>query len=220
MSSNPRISRRRIGFSLEATPIIEIGIKKAILSTQESTLRRTLYDSSISPFSPLPITPKMASIGGASGVGGDSSSQTLASSVIGILYSHRVPIQYATNPTKFIKKYRLFQFEEDDTTTPWRVSSPLNIAPSTRSLQKFKEHLLRFSGNNTITTNEHIVAFSNAFHNIGTNNNNTCMRIFVNSLEGKETTYFFDLPPNILSSWEELVYWFKSTYGQSKSTTK
>jgi hypothetical protein len=43
------------------------------------------------------------------------------------------------------------------------------------------------------------------------------MRLFFNSLEGKVTTYFFDLPPKILSTWEELVYWFKSNYGQSKS---
>jgi hypothetical protein len=46
------------------------------------------------------------------------------------------------------------------------------------------------------------------------------MRLFVNSLEGKATYDFFDLPPKILSTWEELVYWFKSTYGKSKSPTK
>jgi hypothetical protein len=60
------------------------------------------------------------------------------------------------------------------------------------------------------------VAFSNACHNIGANDNDTCMRLFVNSLEGKVAADFFDLPPKILSTWEELVYWFKSTYGQSK----
>jgi hypothetical protein len=60
------------------------------------------------------------------------------------------------------------------------------------------------------------MAFSNACHNIGANDNDTCMRLFVNSLEGKAAIDFFDLPPNILSTWEELVYWFKSTYGKSK----
>jgi hypothetical protein len=220
MSSNPCISRRRRGLSPEATPIIEIGRRKAIFSTQESTLRRTLSDSSSSPFSPLPITFKMTSAGGASGVGGASSSQPSASSVIGSLYSHQVPIQSATNPAKVIKKYGLFQFEEDATTTPWHVSSPLNLAPATRLLPKFKEHLPKFSGNNIVSTNEHLVAFSNACHNIGANDNDTCMRLFVNSLEGKATTDFFDLPPKILSTWEELVYWFKSTYGQSKSPTE
>jgi hypothetical protein len=68
--------------------------------------------------------------------------------------------------------------------------------------------------------NEHLVAFSNACHNIGANDNDTCMRLFVNSLEGKVVADFFDLPPKIISTWEELVYWFKSTYGQSKSPTE
>jgi hypothetical protein len=43
------------------------------------------------------------------------------------------------------------------------------------------------------------------------------MRLFVNSLEGKVVANFFDLPPKIISTWEDLVYLFKFTYGQSKS---
>jgi hypothetical protein len=220
MSSNPRISRRRRGLSPEATPIFEIGRRKIVLSTQESALRRTLSDSASSPSSPIPITFNMTSAGSGSGTGGASSSQPSASSVIGSIYSHQVPIQSTTNPAKVIKKYGLFQFEEDATTTPWHVSSPLNLAPATHPLPKFKDHLPRFSGNNIVTTNEHLVAFSNACHNIGANDNDTCMCLFVNSLEGKVATDFFDLPPKILSTWEELVYWFKSTYGQSKSPTE
>jgi hypothetical protein len=46
------------------------------------------------------------------------------------------------------------------------------------------------------------------------------MHLFFNSLEGKVAADFSDLPPKILSTWEELVYWFKSTYGQSKSPTE
>jgi hypothetical protein len=92
----------------------------------------------------------------------------------------------------------------------------LNLAPATRPLPKFKEHLHRFSGNNIVTTNKDLVEFTNAYHNIGANDNDSCMRLFVNSLEGKAMIDFFDLPPKILSTWEELVYWFNSTYGQSK----
>jgi hypothetical protein len=207
ISSNPCISRRRRrGLSPESIPIIEIGRRKSILFTKGSTLRRTLSESSSSPFSPLPITPKMASAGGATGVGGASSSQPSASSVIGSLYSHQVPIQSVTNPTKVINKYGLFQFEEDATTTPWHVSSPLNLASSTRPFPKFKDHIPRFSVNNIVSTNEHLVAFSNACHNIRANDNDTCMRLFVNSLRGKATVDLFDLPLNILSTWEELVY--------------
>jgi hypothetical protein len=140
--------------------------------------------------------------------------------VIGSLYSHHVPVQSTTKPTKVIKKYGIFQFEEDTTTTPWHVSSPLNLEPATRSLPKFKENIPRFSGNKIVTTNEHLVDFYNSCHNIGVNDNNTCMLLFVNFLEGKAADDFFDLPPKILSTWEDLVYWFKSTYGQSKIPTE
>jgi hypothetical protein len=90
---------------------------------------------------------------------------------------------------------------------------PLNLAPTTHPLPKFKDHFPRFSGNNIVTTNEHLVSFSNACHNIGANDNDNCMRLFFNSLEGKVATDFFDLHPKILSTREELVYCFKSTYG-------
>jgi hypothetical protein len=203
--------------SPEATPIFEIRRRKIVLLTQESALRRTLYDSTSSPSSPIPITFNMISAGSGSRTGGASSSQPSASSIIGSIYSDQVSVQSTTNPTKVIKKYGLFQFEEDATTTPWHVSSPLNLAPATHPLPKFKEYLPKFWGNNTVTTNEHLVAFSNACHNIGANNKDTCMRLFANSLEGKVVAYFFDFPPKILSTWEELVYCFKSTYGQSKS---
>jgi hypothetical protein len=133
---------------------------------------------------------------------GSSSSQPFASFVIGSICSHQIPIQSTTNIAKVINKYGLFQFEEDATTTLWHVSSPLNLAPSTQPLTKFKDHLPRFSGNGIVTKNEHLVEFSNACHNIEANDNNTCMNLFFNSLEGKVARDFFDLPPKILSMWE------------------
>jgi hypothetical protein len=141
MSLDSRVSRRRRGLSPEINPIAEIGRRNVVLSTQQSALRRTLSDSSSSSFYPSPIIHKMASSGGSGGTGSASSSQYSSSSVIGSLYSHHIPVQSTTNPTKVIKKYGLFQFEEDATTTPWHVSSPLNLAPATRPLPKFKEHL-------------------------------------------------------------------------------
>jgi hypothetical protein len=105
-----------------------------------------------------------------------------------------------------IKKFGLFQFEEDATTTPWHVSSPLNITPAANPLPKFKDHLPKLSGNGTISTKEHLIAFSNACHNIGVNDNDTCMHLFVNSLEGKVVAYFFELPPKVFSTWDELTY--------------
>jgi hypothetical protein len=151
-----------------------------------------------------------------SGTSGSSSSQPSASSVSGVIYSHQIIVQSITNPTKVIKKYGIFLFEEDATTTSWHVSSPLNLTPVGHPPPKFKDHLPKFLGNGIVSTNEHLVSFSNVFHDIGVNDNDTCMCLFVNSLEGKANTIFFYLPPKIISTWEELVYWFKSTYGQPK----
>ena len=203
MSLDSCSSRRRRGLSPKINTIVQIGRRNVVLSSQQSDLRRTLSDSSSSSFSPLPIIHKMASSGGSGGTGGAYSSQYSASSMIGSLYSHQVPIQSTTNLANVIKKYELFRFEEDATTTPWHVSSPLNLAPATRPLPKFKDNLPRFSGNNMATTNEYLVEFYNACHNIGANENDTCMHVFVNSLEGKVAADFFDLPPKILSTWEK-----------------
>jgi hypothetical protein len=205
MSLDSRASRRRRGLSPEINPIAKIGRRNVVLSAQKSDLRKTLSDSSNSSLFSSSIIHKMAYSGGSGGTGSDPSSQSSSSSVIGSLYNHHIPVQSTTNPSKFIKKYGLFQFEEDATTTSWHVSSPLNLAPATHPLPNFKEHLPKFSGNNTVSTNEHLVAFYNACHNIGANDNDTCMRLFFNSLEGKAETDFFDLPP-ILSTSEELIY--------------
>jgi hypothetical protein len=166
MSSNPLIYIRRRGLSPESTPIIEIGRRKSILLTQECTLRRTLSYSVSSPFSPLAITSKRASAGGSSSARGASSSQPSDSLVIGSIYSHQFHVQSTTNPSKVIKKYDLFQFEEDATTTPWNVSCPLTLAPLTRPLLNFKVNIPKLLGNKYVSTNEHLVEFSNHCHNI------------------------------------------------------
>jgi hypothetical protein len=208
MSLDSRASIRRRGLSPKINPIVEIGRRNIVLYAQQSDLRRIFSDSSNSSFFYSPIIHRMTSSGGSGGTGSAPSSQYSPSSVISSLSNHHIPVQSTTNPTKVIKKYGLFQFEEDATTTPWHVSSPLNLALATRPLPKFKENLPKFSRNNTISTNEHLVAFFNACHNIGDNENDTCMCLFVNSLEGKAAADLLDLPPKILSTWEELNYWF------------
>jgi hypothetical protein len=94
--------------SPEVTPIFDIGRRNIVLQTQQSALRQALSDFSSSSSSPIPITFNMTSLGSGSGTGGSSSSQPFASSVIGSIYSHQIPIQSTTNPAKIIKKYGIF----------------------------------------------------------------------------------------------------------------
>jgi hypothetical protein len=85
------------------------------------------------------------------------------------MFSHYNHVQSTTNPAKVMQQYSLFQFEEDENTTLWHVSPPLDMAPATTPPLKFKYHLPEFFGNGTISVNEHLVSFSNACHNIGEN---------------------------------------------------
>jgi hypothetical protein len=136
-----------------------------------------------------------------------------SSQTLGSMYSGYNPTISTANPTKVIWKFGLFQFEEDLNTTPWHVPSPLNLNPTNAPFPKFKYYLPKFSRNGTCTVDEHLNAFSNACHNIGVNDNDTCMHLFVNSLDEKLVVDFFDLPPKYFSTWDELCYWFRSTYG-------
>jgi hypothetical protein len=101
-----------------------------------------------------------------------------------------------------------------------KFKNNLFLGLSHHPLPKFKYHFPMFLGNRFVTINEHLTSFSNASNNIGDNDNDTCMCLFVNSLQGKFTKTIFYLPPKILSTWEELVYWFKSTYGHPKRPVK
>jgi hypothetical protein len=73
----------------------------------------------------------------------------------------------------------------------------LNLNPTTNPLPKLKDDFPKFSRSGTIFVNEHLVAFSNACHNIGANDNDTYMRLFVKSLEGKDVVDFFELSPKV-----------------------
>jgi hypothetical protein len=174
MSSGSHFSQRMRGLSLEINLVSKIGRKNDVLETIQGKDRRSLSDSSNSSVSFIPITYNTTS-SSSFGTGQSSSSQSSSSSLMGSIFIPQIPIQSTTNPSKVIKKFDLFQFDEDFTTTPWHVSSPLNIAPATNPLPKFKDHLLKFSGNDTISTKEHLSEFSNACHNIGANDNDTCM---------------------------------------------
>jgi hypothetical protein len=66
---------------------------------------------------------------------------------------------------------------------------------------------------NTITTNEHLCAFSNVYSNIEARSNDTCMPQFVNSLEGRVAMEFFRLPNRYIANCAESTYWFKETFG-------
>jgi hypothetical protein len=88
-----------------------------------------------------------------------------------------------TNIGKVIRKYGIFKFEEDLNIYSWLVPTPLKLSYPINPLPyKFKQHLPLFIGDVTITTKEHLRAFSNACTIIRVNDNDNCMLLFKNSL--------------------------------------
>jgi hypothetical protein len=71
-----------------------------------------------------------------------------------------------------------------------------------------------FHGDGTVTTVEHLRAFSNTCTILGVNDNDSYMLLFMNSLQGNVASLFSNLPDECISTWSELSYWFTSTFGQ------
>jgi hypothetical protein len=105
------------------------------------------------------------------------------SQLIGILFGGCNHVVSATDPGKVVRKYGLFDFEEDINNSPWFVPIPLKFAHLVKPLpHKFKNHLPLFHGNGTVMVIEHVCVFSNSCAILGVNNNDTCMLLFMNSL--------------------------------------
>ncbi len=114
-----------------------------------------------------------------------SISSSMAAPLLGNDYAIYIPQPDPSDNHQVIKKYELFEFIEALNATPWHVPSPLNLAPAAAPLPKFKDYLPKFSTNEICTAEENLIAFSNACHNIGANTNDVCMRLFVNTLDGR-----------------------------------
>jgi hypothetical protein len=132
---------------------------------------------------------------------------------IGIMFSGCNLGVSATNPGKVIQKYVLFEFEEDLNNSPWFVPSPLKFPrPSNPIPHKFENHFPLFQGDKIVMRIEHLHAFSNTCTILRVNNNDSCMFLFMNSLQGN-ATLFSSLPNGCISTRFELSHWFTSTFG-------
>ena len=129
------------------------------------------------------------------------------SQLIGSLFGGFNPVVSGINPMKFVRKYGLFEFKEDLNNSPWFVPTPLSFAHPVNLLpHKFKDHLPLFRGDGTVTTIEHLRAFLNVCAILGVNNNDGCMLLFINSLQGDVSLLFSSLLDECISTWFELSY--------------
>ena len=89
------------------------------------------------------------------------------------MLSQFIPVAIPNNPKKVIKKLGIFHYEADADATPWHVTSPLNLTPTTIPFLKFEGHLLKLPGNRVTFVNENLSTFSNVCANIGAHDNDT-----------------------------------------------
>ena len=126
MQSNPRQSRRIRGQSPEFDPVTRHR-QRHISSTVPGAIRASRSDSyipsSIHSNPSSQTTPSPSSIP-------TMAANPNGSMLLGSMYSGYNPTVSVNDPTKVIKTYGLFRFEEDANTTPWHVPSPLNLAPA------------------------------------------------------------------------------------------
>jgi hypothetical protein len=74
------------------------------------------------------------------------------------------------------------------------------LSPGGPLPHKFKNHLPLFHGDGTVTVIEHLRVFSNACAILGVNNNDSCMLMFMNSLQGDVASLFANLPDGCIST--------------------
>jgi hypothetical protein len=136
------------------------------------------------------------------------------SQLIGSMYSGCNPMVSTTNHGKVIHKYGIFQFEEDLNNCPWFVPTSLKLAHPVNPLPyKFKQPLPLFHGDGTVIVEEHLRAFSNACIILRVNENDSCMLLFKNFVQGNAASLFANLLDECISTWSELSYWFTYTFG-------
>jgi hypothetical protein len=129
------------------------------------------------------------------------------SQLMGSMFSGCNHVVSTTNPGKVIRKYGIFEFEEDLNNSPWFVPTPLKFVHPINTLpHKFKNHMPLFHGDRIVTVIEHLHAFSNACIILGVNDNNSCMLLFMNSLQGDATSLISNLPDGCISTYFELSY--------------
>jgi len=125
--------------------------------------------------------------------------------LINYFFGQYILTDSSSNPDKEIHRYGIFSWEEDKPKFPWIVPSPLKVKyPVAPWPNKFKEHLSNFAGDGIVSVDEHLWAFSNTCTILSINENDCCMLLFKNYLQGHVASLFDDLSNEWISNWFEL----------------
>ena len=80
-----------------------------------------------------------------------------------------------------------------------------------------RKFLPKFSGNHTISANQHIQMFSDLIGDYEIAHEDVHMKLFVQTLEGDARDWFYFLPASSIPSWNELYLTFMEQFGERVS---
>lgn len=97
---------------------------------------------------------------------------------------------------------------------PWGATvGPLNLGLNLNPLSKgARDHLPKFSGDGKITVDEHLNAFNVACGIIVVQHEYVAMRLFVHTLTGVATDWFYHLPNSVITTWQDLKTRFEARF--------
>lgn len=85
---------------------------------------------------------------------------------------------------------------------PWgAIVGPLNLGLNLNPLPKAaRDHLPKFSGDGTVTVDEHLNAFSVACGVIAVQHEDVAIRLFIQTLTGVTVDWFYHLPNSVIAT--------------------
>ena len=101
----------------------------------------------------------------------------------------------------------------------WKARSPLNLTPPLHNLpQAFEKLLPKFGLDEKIAIDDHLQSFYLSIEGLraGEYEDVVC-RLFLHTLKGEATSWYFGLPANSIPDWDTFERIFRSKYAAQKT---
>lgn len=97
---------------------------------------------------------------------------------------------------------------------PWGAAiGPLNLGLNLNPLPKCaRDHLPKFSGDGTVTVDEHLNAFSVPCGVIMVQHKDVAIKLFVQTLTWVAADWFYHLPNSVITTWQDLKTRFEARF--------
>ena len=103
----------------------------------------------------------------------------------------------------------------------WKARLPLNLTPPLHDLpQAFEKMLPKFYPSEKILVDDHLQRFYLVIEGLRAGEHEDVYRLFLHTLKGEATSWYFDLPTNSIIEWDTFERIFRSKYAFQKIEDK